>query len=262
MPLPQILAPHPAKYSDDILRAIADSLAHAGLGPCPFVLDPFAGTGRIHALAVHPVHSFRTLGIEIEHEWVDYHPSTILGDATNLEAWPDGHFDAIATSPCYGNRMADHHDARERCRTCRGTGLVGAGAGYGDDQCEACHGEGKRTYKRHTYRHYLGRPLAPNNAGAMQWGEAYRNLHRAAWAEAVRVLRPGGRFVLNMKDHVRKKQVVPVTAWHLETLTALGLDLVACARIDHDGLGHGENRDARVPYEWVLSLEKPCTSPS
>ena len=76
------------------------------------------------------------------------------------------------TSPTYGDRLADHHDARD--------GSV-----------------------RHSYKHDLGRDLHPDNSGAMQWGPAYRDFHTAAWVEVRRVLRPGGRFVLNVKDHVR-----------------------------------------------------------
>ena len=34
------------------------------------------------------------------------------GDLTLELPWPENTFDAICTSPTYGNRMADHHDAR------------------------------------------------------------------------------------------------------------------------------------------------------
>jgi hypothetical protein len=49
----------------------------------------------------------------------------------------------------------------------------------------------------------LGRPLTPGNSGALQWGEEYRALHVAVWTECRRVLKPGGIFVLNVKDHIR-----------------------------------------------------------
>ena len=48
----------------------------------------------------------------------------------------------------------------------------------------------------------------------MQWGDAYRSFHVKAWREAWRVLRPGGRFVLNIKDHIRNGERMPVTDWH------------------------------------------------
>ena len=72
----------------------------------------------------------------------------------------------------------------------------------------------------------LGRTLDPDNAGALQWGDAYRAFHVDAWTEAVRVLRPGGRLVLNVKNHIRRKVEQPVHQWHVETLRDLGLTQV------------------------------------
>ena len=37
------------------------------------------------------------------------------GDSRQMH-YPDGMFDAICTSPTYGNRMADHHNARRAAR--------------------------------------------------------------------------------------------------------------------------------------------------
>ena len=70
---------------------------------------------------------------------------TVVGDARALP-FADASFHAIATSPCFGNRMADHHEARDPS-------------------------------VRHTYRHRLGRPLSEGSAGALQWGPAYREFH-------------------------------------------------------------------------------------
>lgn len=71
--------PHPAKFSDKILDKIAEHLPTEGV-----VLDPFAGTGRIHELATA---ERRTVGIEIEQEWAETHADTIHADA--LDALSD-----------------------------------------------------------------------------------------------------------------------------------------------------------------------------
>lgn len=92
---------HPAKYSDALLPVFNELL-----NGCVKVLDPSAGTGKIHSL------HYDTIGIEIEREWAELHNKTLVGDATNLP-FKDGEFDAICTSPTYGNRMADSHTAKD-----------------------------------------------------------------------------------------------------------------------------------------------------
>ena len=109
--------------------------------------------------------------------------------------------------------------------------------------------------QRITYKHKLGRDLSPRNTGAMQWGELYQWTHYAAWEEAKRVLVRGGKFVLNIKDHVRKGQVMPVTAWHIGTLRDLGFELLDHVQVDCPGMGFGQNREARVPFESVILFE-------
>jgi tRNA G10 N-methylase Trm11 len=92
------------------------------------VLDPFAGTGRIHELENW------TVGVEIEPEWATMRDGTIVANALNLP-FRDASFDAVVTSPTYGNRLADHHDARDSSR-------------------------------RHSYKHDLGRDLHSENSRA------------------------------------------------------------------------------------------------
>ena len=185
------------------------------------VLDPFAGTGRIHELGTE---TRRTVGVEIEPEWASMHPDTIQADALDLP-FGAGSFDAIATSPTYGNRMADHHNARDNSQ-------------------------------RNTYRHALGRELHPNNSGQLQWGPEYRDFHVKAWTEAVRVLKPGGRFVLNISDHIRDGEVQDVTGWHITTLCRLGLTLRQLTPVTTKRLRHGVNADLRTPNEWVVTFTR------
>lgn len=209
---------HPAPFSDPILDRVADRVRGAET-----VLDPFAGTGRVHELrdrAGVP----NTVGIEIEPEWAAKHPDTIEGDALDLPL-DDHSVDAIATSPTYGNRMADHHNAN-------------------DDST------------RLTYKHSLGRDLNENNSGAMQWGDEYRDFHRRAWSEAERVLKPGGTFVVNIKDHIRDGQKQDVVAWHIDTLYGLGLHLMGLDLVPTKGVMAGANADTRVCAEVVLTFRK------
>lgn len=227
-PTPQPVAPeprpvaapvHPATFSADILDVIASHVV--GLDR---VLDPFAGVGTIHKLrGLAGVRE--TVGVELEPEWATLDQRTIVGDATALP-FPDGSFDAVATSPTYGNRMADHHEAR-------------------DDSI------------RLTYTHRLGRPLTDGSSASMQWGDAYRDLHERAWIEAARVLRPGGLLIVNIKDHVRDGEIQHVTAWHVDFVCRdLGLQLVAQHCIPTKGLPAGENAATRVPCEQVFVFRK------
>jgi tRNA G10 N-methylase Trm11 len=201
------------------MPVIADMLAahgHEGM----WVLDPFAGVGGVHAL--HP--RFETVGVEIEPEWASAHERTIVGNALDLP-FAAHTFDAVVTSPTYGNRMADHHEARDGS-------------------------------KRITYRHRLGRPLSADNTGQLQWGDKYREFHVRAWSEVARVLRSGGLFVLNVSDHVRKGSVVPVIDWHVSAIEALGMTLLEHRTVPTPRMRFGANGAARVDHESVVVFRR------
>lgn len=212
---------HPAPFSEPILDTIVSILRH--YPQHRRVLDPFAGTGRVHRL--HDELGLDTVGIELEPEWADMHPRTMQGDARWLP-FPAGSFDAIVTSPVYGNRMSDHHDAKDASR-------------------------------RYTYRHRLGRPLTDGNAGMLQWGRRYRDFHREVWVEALRMLRPGGLFVLNISDHVRKGERQRVALWHCATLETLGAIQRDSRWVVTRRQRHGANGELRVDAEQVAVFEWP-----
>lgn len=213
---------HPATFTTILLPIFASLLPHTPLR----ILDLFAGTGKI-ALLHDALPNTRFFGAELEPEWSAMANTagcpTPICSATNLP-YPTATFDALVTSPCYGNRMADHHDARDAS-------------------------------PRHTYRHVLGRPLHTLNAGALQWGDAYRALHAAAWTEARRVLRPGGILVLNVKDHIRGGIIQRVTNWHAVTLLGLGFVCTTRVHVPCPGQRHGANSQLRLAYESVLGFE-------
>ena len=254
------LLDHPAKFTPAIVDAIGEIVldyfpAPPSLERPIVLLDPFAGVGGIHAL--RDTDLIETHGVELEPEWATASPWTTVGDATSLE-WANDSVDVVATSPCYGNRMADHHDAQERCSACGGTGqgptFVDHLAERGPEDCAKCAGTGARDHRRITYRHRLQRPLSPGSAAGLQWGPAYRHLHIAAWREALRVLRSGGLFVLNIKDHVRGGKLQRVPEWHVQTLQALGARLYSARPIETPGMGFGANRDARAEFELVVTF--------
>lgn len=242
---------HPAMFSRELFGPLAATIRGRHR-----VLDPFAGTGRIHTIA-EAAGVPRSTGIELEPEWanVDRFPGPkrrqIVGDSLLvLRRYRPGAFDAVLTSPAYGNRMADKHEAKDSCKPCGGSGLEGTA------ECRVCKGTGLS--RRNTYRHRLGRPLSENNGGGMQWGPEYRNLHRAIWEASVRVLAPGGVFVVNCSNHIRLGQVVDVCGWHRDVLIEMGLNVVQVVEVETRRQRHGANAQLRVAGEQIMVCERPA----
>lgn len=211
-------APHPAKFSQAILELL-DKIVPDGV-----VLDPFAGVGGCFQLARE---GRSVWGIEIEEEWVTDNPRHICGDATQMNEWfKNESFDAICTSPVYGSRMSDHHEAKD-------------------------------SSKRHTYRHYLGRPLSENNAGQMfAWQESYWSLHAKVWSRCWDVLKKDGVFILNTKNFIRNGEVFDLTGKHCQLLVSLGFEPQVQYEVETPGQRHGANGALRVPCENVTVYRK------
>jgi DNA modification methylase len=224
--------PHPAKFNDQIIGAIAAVLTARGLMRRSELrlLDPFAGTGRVGELARHGFEGELYLN-EIEHEWagegMQYNPACIVvGDARQLP-WRNPFFDLVVTSPCYGNRMADCHTPAL-----------------------------SDTSDRITYRHKLGRPLSSGSAGGLQWGPSYKDLHVQVWQEVHRVLRPGGLLIVNVKDHYRGDELQRVTCWHADRLAWLFGGPVERRKVASPGMRKGSNGKKRVDHEELLIVSK------
>lgn len=212
---------HPAKYTEKFFPTIARMLSAAGAYS---VLDPMAGVGGVFKLR-HWLPNLAISAIELEPEWAHQHPETQVGNCLRL---PFGRwdFDAIVVSPPYGNRMADKRLPSDR-----------------------------KTI-RLNYASHLGRQLSPESGAALQWGTEYRQFHTAAWEEADRVLRPGGTFIINIKDHIRDGVVQNVTGFHKDAMRRLRFHFVEEVTIPVAGMLWGLNREKRVEYESILHFEK------
>jgi SAM-dependent methyltransferase len=213
---------HPAPFSMAVLRVIKELLdARFADQKSTKVLDPFAGTGRIHYLTEY---GYDTAGVELEPEWAKLNDRTKVGDALKT-GFRKGTFDAIATSPTYGNRLADSYEASDPDR-------------------------------RHSYHFDLGRAPSEGSSAVLAWGDEYRAFHAKAWIEALRVLKGNGRFILNIKDHIRDGAWQDVAAWHCDVILGLGFRLVAIRPVGTKGVPSGANANVRSEAELVIAFDR------
>lgn len=255
---------HPAKWSEpilDVIRAHVEAEREA-VGRDLVVLDPFCGVG-MPRLANALGEQTTLVGVELEPEWAI--GGAVVANAVALPCRPAS-VDVLATSPAYGNRMADAHNAVERCRSCAGDGFVREqrAPDYPRKPCEKCAGTGRRDYVRNTYRHTLGRKPSDGSAAVLRWGPKYRRLHEAAWRAANDALRPGALVLVNVKNHTETYDdgeiEHPVTEWHLNFWLSLDAKLLTVVEIDTPGQRHGANRDARADCERLLVLRSRSVS--
>jgi hypothetical protein len=213
-----MLIKHPAIYSDNFIPVFAKLLINSRN-----VLDIFAGIGKIGLIKEYGYTGKITCN-ELEREWADSSLYNIdkwhIGDAANMEWSADNNFDAICTSPTYGNRMADHHNAKDNS-------------------------------KRITYKHYLGRDLNEENTGMMQWGTNYKNKHIEIYKECLRVLCKNGLFIINISDHIRKGELINVSEWHKETLINIGFIFIEEIKCETKRMKYGKNSELRAKYEYI-----------
>lgn len=216
---------HPAKFSDPILERIRSIVTGNYAMHGDTALDPMAGTGKVAAAI--PELAWTCQDIE---DWDDKVWPVELGDATDMK-YDDESFWWVVTSPTYGNRMADSHDPKDDSR-------------------------------RISYKFNLGRPLQPNNTGDAYFpSQKYNRLHVEAWREVYRVLKPGGIFILNVKDFIRDGERVRVNDWHRAVCVGLGFKLLEFHEVPVKSLrlGSDESRDKRVESEMVWVFRKPAS---
>lgn len=225
---------NPATYSPEIIAKIQSvlpalvaeySLAQSAPLSSMVLLDPFAGEGKIFDIATQGIWPGRVKALELEKEWARVREGTTVGDTLNLNRyWPNDTFDFIVTSPPYGTRMADDHNAR-------------------DDS------------KRNTYRHRLGRPLSKNSSANLQWDHPqmlYQLFMTLCYVRFTNALRDKGIFILNVSDHIRGGKRIQAVRWHKAAVHAVGFELLADYKVKTRRNRQGENGDKRVPYERVL----------
>jgi tRNA G10 N-methylase Trm11 len=220
---------HPAPFPLKVIDGIASVL---DVDTPLRVLDPFCGSGRIATVS----EEWECFGVEIEEEWAAMAWANgvdcCVGDSAKCIPQLPGTFDAVVTSPCYGNRMADTYAPPPE----------------------------KKHAMRRTYRIALGHDLSEGSAACMQWGEEYRDLHARVWARSVEKIKPGGWFVLNIKNHMRKGEEMPVTEWHIAELTHLGLYLRSAVCVPLKGDQNTNTMRSRgirtIDCEWVIAFQK------
>lgn len=206
---------HPAKFSTPIVEVLKSLVVDLEITS---VLDVFSGVGGIHAIQVP------TFGVEIEPLWARQQAGpVVVGDATRLPI-ADNSVDAVMTSPVYGNRMSDHHQAKDLSR-------------------------------RNTYTHALGRQLSDRNAGKMKFpSRDYEDLHRMAWTEACRVSKR--YLIVNCSDFIAKGNQVRVCDWHKSAITAIGMKHLGSMRVATRRNKFGANAHLRVDHEEVMVFSK------
>ncbi len=231
---------HNAKFTGNILQEMQQVLADE-IDSDFWMIDPFGGVGGIFSLE-HPTLR-RVDMVEIQEVWAEHarqipeRPGiqhyVFNWDLFEWFEWYKGTlagaYGAVVTSPCYGNRMADKHIAKEGS-------------------------------KRNTYAHTLrgmGHELEEGSSGGMQWGNEYRMFHLKAWKVAWELLEPGGLFIMNIKNHIRKGEVQYVAEWHRQVIERRGFDHLYTIEVPVRGNQQGENGQVRVPHEEVQVYRKP-----
>lgn len=263
---------HDAKYSGEVVAMIHEIL-HSKSAPVQGpIFDPFAGLGLDLPKLRHDA-----TGIEIEPDWANASPLITQGDALNPNDYPPT-IGAIATSPCYGNRMADQYLGAP-CPNCNGTGQTFDRAALSEDlfpiDCPTCNRTGRDPEdqkRRYGYALSLGHPTHPNSAASLHFhnnhkGHRYRAFH-AKWLRLIahQILKPGPRrLILNMKDHYRTEQTQDginaqrrqyACDWWLHAAHESGLRLTAALPVYTAGYGYGANMaTGKAEHEMIFVFD-------
>lgn len=234
---------HPAPYSKEVMEELSKIIA-GWEGP---ILDPYAGTGRIHDLGRDD-----TWGIEIEPEWAQMHARTIWGDSATLRPLgvtsgeckvtsPAGRNHRIPRpqglvfSPDYGNRMADQY--------------LGTPAERMERQ------QTGKIPRRRSYAISLNRQVSFASTCRYQFGDTYRLMHSTIFGSATKVCVPGARLALNVSNSISGGEERDVTRWWLQLASSLGWMTVDLVPVETRRFRDGANREERVDRELILVAE-------
>ena len=225
--------PHPAKWSDVLLEVIYRDYIEDN----DIILDVFGGTGKIGKLKEYGCENI-FISQEIEEEWalqgvnseIDF---CFIADATSsnhYEKYTELGVNFIITSPAYGNRMADKHEAKDGS-------------------------------KRYTYKHLINRKLHDNNSGGYRFYGAHKRnkyhiIHEATWLNCYNMLPQGGKFLLNCSNYLVKGVEILVTEWHIDLLKRIGFTLIEEQMVKTPRLRVGQNSDKRVIGERLCLFKK------
>jgi hypothetical protein len=242
---------HQAKANLSMLRWIAKQY----LEPGRLVIDPMGGTGSLFILAsdgfpvgcgeleawLIPILAANARFIA--QRWLFSQAAFALRwDAAKLP-FVTGSLPAIVTSPPYWDMFSDWHitSADRMQRAHRGP----FGSAYGDDR---------------------GRKVK-HNIGNIHIYEDFLLAMRAVYCEAWRVLEPGGKLALILKDRVHKGQRVPITRDTQALCLANGFEFVArhdCQTVlsQYRRVNAKHNPEAEViEHETILVMQKTLRPP-
>lgn len=232
---------HPATYSQSVLDAL-DILVPDGMW-----LDPFVGVGKLYSLT----RDYRFFyGCEIEPEWANeawrYVPMRFLGEESRRAAFhteigdcrdtmrkwiADGRtFDGVVSSPVYGNRMSDHHNAKDAST-------------------------------RRSYKFDLGRNLTEGNSGVMYfWQPAYAEFHEEVAGLVADIVRPGGKLFWNVKNFLKTKNGVEheydVVSYYLQLWESYDFNIKRVVDVPTPGMRYGENHEVRIDSEKIIVAKR------
>lgn len=245
---------HPAKFSKTLYETLIETIRGE-----QNVVDPFAGVSRIHEIAelAEVPNSF---GIELEQEWAEQWTNTptrqtVTGDSRDLCEILQTHniqTQCFLTSSTYGNRMADHHIAKDKST-------------------------------RNTYTHQLGHPLTEGNTGMMHFAHngQYETTHQQIWQQCHNHLNTNGKLILNISNFLRTRKtpgprsplkqyetitehlnnnkirvLCQPTLWHTHTLQQIGFTLTNQQHTKTRRQKQGANNNIRAPHETILTFTK------
>ena len=205
---------HFSRYHPKIIEALPSRIGHSKK-----ILDPMAGTLERLSILERPDMGYHLVhGVEIECKWVEGypHPRLIQGDARKLP-YENAFFDCIIVSPSYGNRDADR-----------------TGEWWDNDD-------------RKTYAAALRANPDPASLCVPFHRTEYKLGHALAWSEAVRVLKVGGLFVINLKNTIKSGVITRMSQWHRDLLRdELGLKEIDDTAVPTRGRMSGANYDLRA----------------